>query len=237
MLISSPSQGPIDFGCPSSSFTSHNRTLEHTHLPTAPVSLAGSLQSESIRNPLGDMSVSSPHCDCIFSFLMIITSFTAHLTKSPIPFQVATATSRTAIAAATYSLTCSSCYNQKSTLECISVTFFVTLLPKLAHFYNASIEAIEAATGHQTVQFEGNEISIGIEQWKTTARNEMIREASKINFLVGELGKLNAEKHIMIGVAFRSLADVVWGPVYSRLTEMSQVTEQSSLGQIFTGMC
>ena len=107
----------------------------------------------------------------------------------------------------------------------------------LCSFYTISIGSIDAVTGHQTVQIEGNETGIGIEEWRAMARNAMMQEAVGVSFLVRELGKLSAEKHSIIGGAFRSAADALWEPLYSRLIE---VTERNSLGQMFAeniGMC
>ena len=190
-------------------------------------------------NTLGGTSVSSD-CDCIFSFWLLITSFKAHLTKSPIPFQVALATSRTAIQTATYSLTCSSCCNPKVTPGHISYIFLGALLPMLCSFYTKSIESIDATTGHKTVQFEGNEMSIGTEEWKKIALKAVMEDIARVHyFVVEELGKFSAEKHSIIGDAFRLAADALWEPLNSRLIKMSQVTDQSSLGVFAgsTGMC
>lgn len=220
--------GSVSFDYPSPEFPGPSHILGYSPPlpPASPVSRAGgSLKVMNLNDAPVDIHT-LPLCDCIYNFLISVTSLKAHLTKSPIPFQIAISTSRSAIATATYSLSCQTCQSDcarnifSNDVECISDMFLGALLPMLCIFYTKALESIEKMAGSPKVRVEGQEVGIALETWKEMARLAIVKEASRINKLVDEMGKLSLKNNSMIERASCYSADVLWEPLFFKLSGM-----------------
>jgi len=242
-IFSNSPDGSASFDYPSPEFISPSHILGYSLPipPAPPVSIAGnSLTAANLNGtPVGINTL--PHCGCICNFLISLTLLKAHLTKSPIPFQPAISTSRSAIATATYSLSCQTCQSDgarniyTNDVECISDMFLGTLLPMLCIFYTKALESIEQMTGNQKVWIEGQEVEIELETWKEMARLAMVKEASRVNKLVDEMGKLSSKNKNMIGGTFCYSADALWGPLCSKLSSLAQNARPCTMERVFAG--
>ncbi|KAF8461881.1 hypothetical protein BDZ91DRAFT_366119 [Kalaharituber pfeilii] len=205
------------FDLPSPPFTALAHMLGNSPPlpPVPPASTAGSSPNTNLSmDPFGNPSP-QPSCDCIFNFFLSITLFKTHLTKTPIPFQSAMSTSRSAIATASQSLQCPSCKaschgprNHLSTNnDCISDMFLGALLPMLCTFYSKALESIELMSGKQKAQIEGHEIEIELETWKEMARGAMRREAAKVDILVDEMERISLKSMGWLGGHYAMLLE------------------------------
>ncbi|KAF8420865.1 hypothetical protein EV426DRAFT_233535 [Tirmania nivea] len=222
--------GSVSFNYPSPEFPDASHILGHfPPLPLAPpVSRAGGLPAAINVNVVPVDISTLPHCSCIYNFLISITLLKAHLTRSPIPFQATISTSRSAIATAMYSLSCQTCQSDgtrnilSNDVECISTIFLGALLPMICIFYSKALESIEQMTGNQTARIEGQEMDIALETWKEMARLAMVKEASRVNKLVDEVGKLRLKNNIRIRGVFCYTADDLWEALCCKLSDLTR---------------
>lgn len=104
----------------------------------------------------------------------------------------------------------------------------------LCQFYTNALESIESMTGFQKVRIEGHEMDIEIESWKDMARFAMVKEASRVNKLVDEMGKLSMRKNNMLGGAFCYSADALWEPLCSKLSDMARNSKKGGMERVFS---
>ncbi|KAL7272827.1 hypothetical protein RUND412_004345 [Rhizina undulata] len=156
---------------------SHGRvTIPSTHTDSStPTNQTSAL---AIFTTAGPPRAPAKPCDCTASIFSSICALRLPLTGAApsLSFEYSLATTRQAIKIASASITCLNCLDNYQNAYILNMLLGI-LVPLLCHFYQCSLESIDATTTPQYVTVGENErVEMDVEQWKEMARGVMKNE-------------------------------------------------------------